>query len=134
MKSTKATAVAAPPHLRIERNGVTKSTSSRYEFTNLTKSLIGPARRIAVRRDGVADVEYEASDARCLLDVDLVRLVGDLVVVLMDAREEEQRGNLLAREVEVVAAEEEALLGPRVVDHCHVELAPLGRDAGGERA
>src|SRR5690606_41590474 len=49
--------------------------------------------------------------------VDLRRVVGRPVVILVQPREEEERRDLLRREVEVVAAEEEPLLGPQVGRH-----------------
>src|SRR5690606_23618893 len=92
-----------------------------------------PGRALFFVGDGETVVEYEMRDARDLVQIDLVYRITGTVIVLVSAGEEEDGRYFPAREVEVIAPEEEPLFGPQVIGDGHAQVGVALVDAVQER-
>ena len=101
---------------------------------DLGQAVLRPLRILVPTGDAGTQVEHHLRDARRLLRVDEMHFVGGLVVVLVVPRGEEDRGDVLVDEMEVITPEEGLLLGLRVLDYREPELRVLLEDAVRERA
>src|SRR5256886_15410194 len=107
---------AHPAAPRQDERGAVESDALRavpYDPLVAVGIPLRPLRRVG---DVEAEVEHQLDDAGSLLRVDFVGRIAHLVIIGVGAVEEEQDRHALAREVEVIRAEVEVLLGPDVVD------------------